>query len=175
MQVDIFVTSGDFPSADQTFTCGYGYVDSLDFIPAIHSFFCKPAEDKVYQILYVVQSKDQNRTIAISVQRNFSVQNIFNIPGETNPPPANVTDIFYMQSKFPPNDPSTGCGYGLIASVDWRPEIHSYFARVNSDQVYEIVHMLYSKTPSVRKIALAVPVVQSVQKIYQIPGGFPGQ
>ena len=167
MNVDIFQTPGYFPNNDPALGCGYGLVASIDFIPVMHSFFCDVANDKAYQVMQILYSKDRDRAIVITVPQMFSVQKIFEIPGEH---PTSAIDIFInVTGKIPDNAPDPVCGYGLVASVDFTPAIHSFYCNVDQDKVYEVTHLLYSKDPD-RTIVLTTFANQSVQNIFNIPG-----
>jgi len=167
MQVDVFQTPGNFPNNDPNLGCGYGLVASIDFIPVMHSFFCNVTLDKAFEVIQILYSKDRDRAIVITVPQAFSIKKIFDIPGDINNP--GPVDIFVRSGKIPDNDPGNVCSYGLVATVDFIPALHSFYCNVDQDKVYEVTDILYSKDRN-RKIVLTVPVIQSVKKIFDIPG-----
>ena len=83
-----------------------------------------------------------------------------------------ATDIFVTGGKFSPNDPNGFNGYGLVApSVNFLPPLHSYVVKVATDEVYEVIDILYSVN---RTIVITVKQPNySAKKIFDIPGEFP--
>ena len=80
--VDIFVRNGKIPDNAPDSSCGYGLVATVDFIPALRSFYCNVDQDKVYEVTDILYSKDRNRKIVLTVPVIQSVKKIFDIPGE---------------------------------------------------------------------------------------------
>lgn len=168
MQIDVFQTPGNFPNNNPALGCFYGLVASVDFMPVIGSFICNIAQDKAYEVIQILYSADRNRAIVVTVPQTFSIAKIFDIPGDINNP--GPVDIFNRAGKVPDNAPDSTCGYGLVASVDFVPALHSFYCNVGQDKVYEVTDILYS-TAGNRTIVLTVPVIQSVTHIFDIPGG----
>jgi len=167
MNIDVFQTPGYFPSNNDP-GCTYTLLTSINFLPVIGSFFCDLEADKAYKVVNILYSNDQDRTIVITVPQTISVKHIFDIPGEH---PSSTIDIFVGSGKIPTNSGGFFCGYGLVVSVDFVPAIHSTYCWVALNRVYEVTDVLYAIGQD-RTIVLTYQLNgQSVQSIFDIPGG----
>ncbi len=92
MKVDLFVSVSE-PLSDMP--KGYGLIESIDFIPALNTHWYNEDTGRVYLITDIIQSK--NRTIAICIQKDFTILDIWNIPGDHAAP-----DVCYPSCPITP-------------------------------------------------------------------------
>jgi hypothetical protein len=90
MKVDLFVSTQPLPC-----TPGYGLIESIDFIPMLHSYWYSYETEKAYEIVSMLQTKD--RTIAVCEERAFNALLLLNIPPNPGSP-----DVCYPSCPPPP-------------------------------------------------------------------------
>ncbi|HEU4469596.1 MAG TPA: hypothetical protein VFR58_00810 [Flavisolibacter sp.] len=81
MKVDLFVSTDAQPLP---YPSGYGLIESIDFIPTLHSYWYNTSTGRVYEIVSMLQTRD--RTVAICIERQFDASAILSIPGAAGAP-----------------------------------------------------------------------------------------
>jgi len=79
MKVDLFFSTEPLP-----LTPGYGLIESIDFIPALHAYWYSHKTGKAYEIVSILQTVD--RTICVCLERTFDAQALLSIPSANDAP-----------------------------------------------------------------------------------------